>query len=366
MSDLQLSLLVIGAMIVGAVLVYNWLQERSFRRRLKQAFGDAPEDVLLRREPEAATRGMGRVEPQLPQASAAARLTRLAQQEPIADRALARPTEVAEARLDPALDYVAEIELDTLLPAAAVEELQNKVATCGRPTRILGLNAESGQWEELMRGGGYLKLQVGMQLVDRSGTVNAAQLALFCDAVTGCAEKLSGRAVCPDAQAALRTARELDSFCAAVDVAVGVNVVATEGNAFAGTNIRALAEAVGFRLEPDGIFHYRDEQRQTLFTLDNHEPAPFLPERLKSLTTRGVTLMLDVPRVEDGLSVLEHMLKIGRDMAGTLGGTVVDDNRVELTETGIATIREQLRSIHAAMAGRGMAAGGERALRLFS
>ncbi len=68
-------------------------------------------------------------------------------------------------------------------------------------------------------------------------------------------------------------------FCAGVDVAIGVNVIAEEGNTFAGTRIRALAEAAGFKLEPDGVFHYRNERRQTLFTLDNHEPAPFLPEQ---------------------------------------------------------------------------------------
>src|SRR4030095_16993392 len=253
-----------------------------------------------------------------------ARLARSAQQEPIPDRAHAQPAEVPKGRLDPALDYVADIEFDRPLSAAAGAELRRKIAACGRPTHILGWNAESGHWEELAGGGagGYLKLKAGMQLVNRSGTVNPAQLALFCDAVTAWTEKLSGQAVCPDAQAALRTARELDAFCAAVDVAVGVNVVAAEGNAFAGPNIRALAEAVGFKLEPDGIFHYRNEQRQTLLTLDNHEPAPFLPERLKSLTTRGVTLMLDVPRVEDGLNVLALMLPLGRDIAATLRGLV--------------------------------------------
>jgi len=34
MSDLQLSLLVIGAVVVGAVYLYNWLQERRFRVRM--------------------------------------------------------------------------------------------------------------------------------------------------------------------------------------------------------------------------------------------------------------------------------------------------------------------------------------------
>lgn len=368
MSDLQLSLLVIGAMIVGAVLVYNWVQERTFRRRLKQAFGEAPEDILLRREQETAAQEEARVEPQLQHAPNAVRMARLPQETRTPDTASTRAAAVPGTRLDPALDYVAEIALETPIPAAAAEELLSKIAGCGRPTRVLGFNPEREDWEELVRRGrgGYLRLRLGMQLVNRSGTVNPAQLAMFCDAVRGCAEKLSGRAACPDTQEALRTARELDVFCAGVDVAVGVNVIAEEGNTFAGTRIRALAEAAGFKLEPDGVFHYRNERRQTLFTLDNHEPAPFLPERLKSLTTRGVTLMLDVPRVEDGLGVLDRMLVIGHDLAAALDGKVVDDNRVGLTDAGITTIREQLRSIHIAMAAREMPAGGERALRLFS
>ena len=139
-----------------------------------------------------------------------------------------------------------------------------------------------------------------------------------------------------------------------MDVAIGVNVIAEEGTAFSGTRIRELAEAAGFKLEPDGVFHYRSGERQTLFTLDNHEPAPFLPEQLKSLTTRGVTLMLDVPRVADGAGGARSHARDRARARAALGGKLVDDNRAALTEAGIARIREQLRSIHAAMAARGM------------
>ena len=48
MSDLQLSLLVIGAVVIGAVYLYNWLQERNLQRRLQQAFGNGHDDVLLK------------------------------------------------------------------------------------------------------------------------------------------------------------------------------------------------------------------------------------------------------------------------------------------------------------------------------
>ena len=136
---------------------------------------------------------------------------------------------------------------------------------------------------------------------------------------------------------------------------------------FAGTRIRAQAEAAGFKLEPDGVFHFRNDQRQTLFTLDNHEPAPFLPEQIKSLSTRGITLLLDVPRVANGGEALERMLADRRPVSRTaIGGRLVDDNRAALSEAGIARIKEQVRSIQAAMAARDVPAGSARALRLFS
>jgi FtsZ-interacting cell division protein ZipA len=191
-------------------------------------------------------------------------------------------------------------------------------------------------------------------------------LATFCDAVKSCADKIPAPATCPDMQSALKQAREIDAFCADVDVAVGFNVVAAEGSSFPGTRIRAAAEATGFKLEPDGVFHYRNEQRQTLFTLDNHEPAPFLPESIKGLTTRGVTLLMDVPRVASGAVVMDRMLEVAHSLAAALGGSLVDDNRAALSETGIARIKEQVRTIHAKMDLRGIPAGGPRALRLFS
>jgi FtsZ-interacting cell division protein ZipA len=232
---------------------------------------------------------------------------------------------------------------------------------------VAGLRAH-GTWEELARAGGehYEKLAVALQLADRNGPVNAAQLAMLCDAARNCAGRISGVAACPDTNTALKRARELDEFCSEVDVAIGVNVVAQDGQAFSGQRIRFLAEATGFKLEPDGLFHYRDEQRRTLFTIDNHEPAPFIPEQINRLSTTGVTLLLDVPRVAQGPEALDRMLDVGRTLARALGGRLVDDNRVALNETAIERIRQQLGEICSRMEAFGVAAGGLRALRLFS
>jgi FtsZ-interacting cell division protein ZipA len=358
MSDLQLSLLVIGAVVIGAVYLYNWLQERNLQRRLQQAFGNGHDDVLLKVGVES-VRVDGRLEPQLVPAE------RPRGKEAAVDETAAAP---AAAGFDALLDYVAEINSPTPIADALIGELSSKIASCGKPARMTGFEPRRGAWEDAARGAGsrYTRLRLGLQLVNRAGAVNPTQLATFCDAVRHCADRVPAEAVCPDTQASLKVGRELDAFCANVDVAIGVNVIAQEGGTFAGTRIRALAESAGFKLEPDGVFHYRNEQRQTLFTLDNHEPAPFLPESIKGISTHGITLLLDVPRVAHGLEALELMLQIASSLAKALGGRVVDDNRTTLSEAGTARIKEQLRSIHAAMAKRGVPAGGARALRLFS
>lgn len=370
MSDLQISLLAIGALVVVAVFLYNWFQERRFRRRLGEAFGEKPEDVLLEREP-AAFPAQDRLEPQLDVDALDAAPAGIAP-DTSSPLAAAAPWPAREALADPefddVLDCVAEIQADRAIPETVISELISKIAACGKPARAASFNSETGSWETLDRRAGtrYTGLKLGLQLVNRSGPVNAAQLAMFNDAVTSAADKIHARASVPDTQPVLQTARDIDAFCATVDVAIGVNVVATEGKVFSGTKIRALAEAAGFKLEPNGVFHFRDEQRRTLFTLDNHEPAPFLPEQIKTLSTGGVTMLLDVPRVADGLDVLERMVDIAHGLASALGGRLVDDNRVELSEAGIARIGQQLSSIRGAMEHHGIPAGSARALRLFS
>ena len=357
MSDLQLSLLVIGAVVVAAVYLYNWLQERSYRRSMSQAFSAGHDDVLLKGGVESALTD-GRLEPQL------------VPDEPAAPAPAAPPVPETDAPdgFDAALDYVAEIESDAPIADAVIGELTSRVAACGKPVHIAGLDAQRGTWEDVVRGRGgrFRGLRIALQLVNRAGAVNAAQLATFCDAVRVCADKIPAAANCPDTQAALKSARDLDAFCSDVDVAVGVNVIAAGDASFPGTKIRAAAEAAGFQLGSDGVFHYHDEQRRTLFTLDNHEPAPFLPESMKALTTRGITFLMDVPRVPHGASVLDQMLGVAGTLATSLGGQLVDDNRAPLTDAGLARIKDQVRSIHARMDLHGIPAGSARALRLFS
>ena len=87
---------------------------------------------------------------------------------------------------------------------------------------------------------------------------------------------------------------------------------------------------------------------------------------LRNLSTSGITLLIDVPRVADGLKVFDRMVDTGRSLANALGGTLVDDKRAPLGDASLAAIRGQLARVYAAMEARGIVAGSDTARRLFS
>jgi FtsZ-interacting cell division protein ZipA len=145
-----------------------------------------------------------------------------------------------------------------------------------------------------------------------------------------------------------------------------VNVISTDGGSFPVTKIRALLEADGMALEPDGVFRMRDEKAGEVFSVVNLEPRPFVSEQTKHMSTGGLTFLLDVPRTANGSALFDRMAAAARRLSGALQARVVDDNKVPLSETELKRIRLQLEDIYARMAREGIMAGGSDAMRLFS
>lgn len=354
MSDLQIALAAIGLLVVGGVYAFNLWQERKLRQRLERAFEGGHDDVLLKAATPEPVAPAARIEPSLGGVSA--------------ETAVVEPAPVAADGADPLLEFAADIELQEPAGDAALRELLSQLATFGKPARLLGWDEEAGAWQLLGRGahGDCRRLLAALQLVNRAGPVHAPQLNGFCDALRAWAVRHGGEVEIDDTAQALLAARELDVFCGDMDVAIGLNVVAQSGAVFSGEQIAAAALAAGFSLEADGVFHWQDGSGQTLFTLENHEPEAFAEDRLAAMQTPGLTLLLEVPRIADGNAALDHMAQAGTMIAEALGGFLVDDNRVPLQDAGLARIKTQLQGICATLAGRQIAAGSPRALRLFA
>ena len=175
-----------------------------------------------------------------------------------------------------------------------------------------------------------------------------------------------GAAAALDLDAIEARARELDTFCGDVDIAIGLSVVARTGQQFQGTTIRALAESSGLQLKADGQFHFEDADGVPQFTLDNQDAEPFFPDSMRNLSTTGITFLLDVPRASGAVSSFDRMVQITKKFATTLDGIIVDDNRQPLNDKGLDAIRRHLAGVYVAMENAGIPAGSPLAMRLFS
>jgi FtsZ-interacting cell division protein ZipA len=103
-----------------------------------------------------------------------------------------------------------------------------------------------------------------------------------------------------------------------------------------------------------------------LFTLTNQDTKPFQRHTLENITTAGVTLLLDVPRVENPATQFDQMMCVAHEFAKELQVNVVDDHSVLLSEAGLALIRARIVDVAAKMVENGVVPGSAQARRLFS
>ena len=413
MSDLQIWLLILGAAIVVAVLVFNWNQERRFRKQTDAAFQAPARDALLqfgavphdrhdRFEPalresafdadnedvmaEANEPVLVIDEDILPVEPAAAEghppAPRSISAPPVpplrvspapaapASGGLSRkdsPSVAAPAPYDELMEYRVRIGSDGVL-ANVFADAFNQARALGKTVRWFGLPVGATDWEDVQpwRDVHYQQVVVTLQLADRNGSVQEEQLTALCTLLQTTSQAHGLRIACDDILTALERAQAIDRFCVDVDVLIGLNVVARGEGTVNLTRIVQEAESSNMVLGVDGVFQLLDSRNEPLYALCNHDAEPFSPTVVEGQTSQGVTLQFDVPRVPDGLKVFDGMVAFGRKLASEVGGILVDDNLRPLTDSGIEKIRVQLTQIYERMEARGVPSGSRRALRLFS
>jgi FtsZ-interacting cell division protein ZipA len=407
MSDLQIALLVIGVVIVAAVLVFNWLQERRFRKQAAAAFETSVGDALMK--PAATPReSPGRIEPEL-------REPALGEEPPLPIRETAEPRlsiepEIAAnpfqatapaappspppvaAAQAPRESFVTAVPVDARpaagQPAVPYDELIeyririggggilasvfgdaiNQSRGFGKPVRWNGLPEGGAAWEEVQpwRDVHYQQVLVTMQLADRNGAAHEEELSALCSLVQATAQAHGLGIACDDVVDAVERAQSIDRFCVDVDVLIGLNIVGRGDAQIDLSRVVGEAEHSGMVLGRDGVYQLLDSRGELLYALYNHDAEPFTAEAAAGQTSPGVTLQFDVPRVPDGTRVFDNMVALGRKLANEVGGLLVDDNLRPLTDAGIDKIRSQLAHIYERMEARGVPSGSRRALRLFS
>ena len=356
MSELQAALLAIGTGVIVAVYLFGWWQQRQYRRRFGSAFRSIRADALYQ---GGQTTGPVPVIPEELEDTPVIQVDA----ETVTDQ-----QDGPCSLLDVHSDFIIELHLNEPSPASVLGGFWQRKFDFGKPVQVCGMSFTDKRWGRVIAEGNglYEHLRIALQLVDRSGAVSVARLADFRDLVLGIAQQIKADVTVPDVEEAHRHALELDEFCAGVDKMIGVNLVLPGERQLAGGKIAQAAAVLGMTLEPDGAFHLLDARRHSLFSLTSRDSRPFQHHTLGTFTTQGITLLMDVPHVENPVAQFDVLLKVARELANQLQVNVVDDNLVALNERGLERIRANIEVVEATMRERGIAPGSTQARRLFS
>ena len=395
MSELQAALLAIGLGVVVAVYLFGWWKQRQYRRKFGAAFSQSHDDALYQGHDiapvvldetgqevpdlkESGLEGPGSEEPVLVNQDAVptdaeVELLPAVHDMPAVPEVIELPVASAVlnepcALLDIRSDFIIELHLDEPSAAAVLDGLWQRKFDFKKPVQVCGLTLSGGQWERVIAESQtlYSKFRIALQLVDRSGVISVARLGDFRDLVQGIAQSIHADATVPDVAETYQNAQSLDAFCAEVDRMVGVNLMPSRERLLNGRKVSAAATLQGMKLESDGAFHLLNTQGNSLITLINKDTRPFQHHTLDHFTTPGLTLLLDVPRVERPAVVFDDMLLMARAMGRELQVNLQDDHNVLLTELGLARIRTQIAEVEAKMCASDLIPGSAQALRLFS
>ena len=278
MNPLFLGLVAAGILLVAGVLIYNWLQERRVRRRIDAAF----------RKPEDGARASSRMEPMLDaddpmsSQSVAVETAPEADEAPLADLPHEMPDELPE-QIVPAtraersgLAPDADIECVVVLqPAQAVSTAalgHALAADAAKPVRWLGRRGAGTPWQliDAASQGPWSEVAACLLLANRVGSVSRADVDAFQRLISNVAAEVGAPNARVDIAAEADRAEELDRFCADLDVQIGLTILKSELGQIAGTRLRGVAEASGFRLSAAGHFEYSQEETgATLYTIQN-------------------------------------------------------------------------------------------------
>ena len=368
MSELQIALIGLGVLLVAAVWGYNVWQERKQRRTLESAFPAAQSDVLMagrneRNEPEIAGSAV-LLEPTfgVPVSDQAATEEQHEESRP----AVALPAEWADARADCLL----RIEFVDAVPVASIwAEQAGWSPALDKPVQWFGLDERNGRWHTLLPQdpGTVAQVAVALHLVDRQGAVSEATLTTFLGGAHQLAQRFAGLVELPEYAPVLAQARELDAFCAGVDLQLALHVLPRQGslNEMVGAKLKPVIDTAGLKLEGER-FVALDTDGAEAFALSCRAATAISAAKIETQALTSLSFSLDVPRVADGAAALDRMIDFARQCAEAVGGQLTDPQHKPLADTTVTAIRSRINDLQGQMAKQSIPAGGVRALRLFS
>src|SRR5690242_2935347 len=266
MTDFQMSLIAAGGVFVVGVISYNKWQEYKARKSVERAFASDHDDVLMKtgaapaapveggavdrqepvfdanadepyaelassdalaepvvREPAPAPAGVAAVGAAsiAPGAGAGAGMAASAALDPLAGlpgaKADTPPAQLAENLVDPLIDCLIPLNIEGPLRGDRILPALLKLRRVGnKPVHFVGL-AVNGDWEPIVHGGVYTKLQAGVQLATRTTALNELEYSEMVTRLRAVADEIGAEPEVPDMIEVMSEAKTLRRFVAGHD-----------------------------------------------------------------------------------------------------------------------------------------------------
>lgn len=352
MSNLQLSLAVLGGVILAVVVAYNaWVARKSAPRKADAVATVPSSEPGERLEPGFDAGDLGAPPNTVP-----------------GDGAPSLRAADKRSGLDALIDVVAPLALQAEVSGDAVLAAMPGSRRVGsKPFAIEAQHSTTAEWESPRPGQRYSAVQAGVQLANRHGGLNEIEFSEFVLKVQALADAINALPEFPDMRHEVMRARELDQFASSHDAQLGFTLRATQA-AWSPGYVQQQAGRLGFvvgalpgRMVLPGV----EGVMAPLLTLMFDTQAA-LADDPEQTALRDISLLLDVAHVPQDEQPYQRMREVSEALAQAMDGIITDDQGQPLAAATLDAIGNDLSTLYAALAERGLQAGSTLARRLFS
>ena len=369
MSNLQIGLAVLGALILVALLIHaSWTSKKSVPRQADPLLSQQELDAL----------GVNSNDPQFAERTGGADFSQelLAAQsaygtlsgESALKGSISGVKATRQSMMDPLIDVTTQIDIDSPVSGeAAIQAFSASRRIGTKVFNVEGLNAESGEWEQMLAGQRYSAFQSGIQLANRGGALNEIEFSEFVIKTQAYADHFNATPEFPDMLEVIGRARELDQFATEHDAQLNFTIKAQE-SAWSPGYVHQHAAQLGFvagsvagRLViPSDVIG----NPAVLSLIFDSRAALADDPKLAAITE--ISLLLDVTHVPSNLAPFPLMCRVAHQLSKEMDGLITDDNGRPLTQHQMQIIERDLGQLYTALEQRDLAAGSPQARRLFS
>ncbi|WP_291009397.1 cell division protein ZipA C-terminal FtsZ-binding domain-containing protein [Hydrogenophaga sp.] len=380
MSTLQVSLAIIGGLVLAGVVAYNaWITRRNVPRTLRERGGEGvaapagPVAAPVFADTSPGGEGDGRIDPVLGVMPGDAPIT-APPAEPATPQAVPVTLNhvVAAPEKRPGLDAL----IDVITPLALESEVSGDALLAAfpgtrrvgsKPFAVEGLSELNGEWETPRLGQRYRALQAGVQLANRAGALNDIEFSEFVVKAQAFADAVGAAPDFPDMRAEVARARELDTFASGHDAQLGFTLRARRA-AWSPGYVTQHAARLGFvagALPGRMVLPGSTAGQAPILSLA-FDPQAAMAEDPEQSALRELALSLEVTHVPRSEQPFVRMREAATALAEAMDGVVTDDAGRALTTEALDRIGADLEGLYDALDSRDLSAGSAQARRLFS